>query len=155
MQMTATARVLPGLTLTELRDLDLAHVPVPLVRAVALARGCLRCTCGHLRVSHGHADELGQWLGLGLGDCLGHPYIGRCDRACRRFTLLSTEGTPRCTRHDEQMGRRAKVTLEEQWCGTWWDCPLDTCACVIVVPTDELTAFLAGHEGITPGKGTR
>jgi hypothetical protein len=38
------------------------------------------------------------------------------------------------------LGRQSK---EQQWCGTWYDCKTSGCSCSALLPSRELTTFLA------------
>lgn len=165
---------LRALTPDELRTVTPARLPESLRLTITQAKEYLRCECGHLRSSHGH-QNLSGWLVLGLGRCFGHPALGPCRETppvdpeleflvhehsappppCQGFTLLTGNEAPVCTLHGRPMLRRAGTTWEEQWCGWWYDCPLDTCSCVILLPSPELVAYGAGRETAAAWGGDR
>lgn len=49
---------------------------------------------------------------------------------------------PKCSTHGEQMILRERVTEDQNFCGTWYDCP--KCENSVLFPSKELTSFLDG-----------
>lgn len=52
---------------------------------------------------------------------------------------------PKCHKCGCTMMMRSATnqTQEQQYCGTWYDCPSPGCACSVLMPSAELLAFYA------------
>ena len=55
-------------------------------------------------------------------------------------------GLPRCPTHNTPMHYRVPRTLEQRFCGTWYDCDTPGCACSVLLPSKELQAQLSAQQ---------
>ena len=60
--------------------------------------------------------------------------------------------TPKCKQHGPMVLRpERRYTVEQRWCGQWWDC--ERCTGSVLIPSDELKASLRQFEAAMDGEG--
>lgn len=62
-----------------------------------------------------------------------------------RENCTTLERLPVCPAHGKTMVLRPAQTKEQDFCGTWYDCP--QCANSVLIPSKELLRFLVEMDG--------
>lgn len=66
----------------------------------------------------------------------------RCSKRCgmKREDHSALLKLPECPIHGEQLLLRASTTAEQNFCGTWYECP--QCKFTVLLPSGELKKIL-------------